>query len=104
MGRLRPARYTRLTLRRLVQIALGADHGGFELKEQLKSYLRQQGHSIRDLGTNSKDPVDYPKIARDVAELVSAGTARFGIMVDGAGIGSGMTGKKVPRGPGARGL
>ena len=73
-----------------MQIALGADHGGFELKEQLKSYLRQQGHSIRDLGTNSKDPVDYPKIARDVAELVSAGTTRFGIMVDGAGIGSAM--------------
>jgi deoxyribose-phosphate aldolase len=62
----------------------------------LKSYLRQQGHSIRDLGTNSKDPVDYPKIARDVAELVSAGTARFGIMVDGAGIGSAMTANKVP--------
>jgi len=79
-----------------VQIALGADHGGFELKEQLKSYLREQGHSIRDLGTNSKDPVDYPKIARDVAELVSAGTARFGIMVDGAGIGSAMTANKVP--------
>lgn len=79
-----------------MQIALGADHGGFELKEQLKSYLRQQGHSIRDLGTNSKDPVDYPKIARDVAELVSAGTARFGIMVDGAGIGSAMTANKVP--------
>ena len=79
-----------------MQIALGADHGGFELKEQLKSYLRQQGHSIRDLGTNSKDPVDYPKIARDVAELVSAGSARFGIMVDGAGIGSAMTANKVP--------
>ena len=79
-----------------MQIALGADHGGFELKEQLKSYLREQGHSIRDLGTNSKDPVDYPKIARDVAELVSAGTARFGIMVDGAGIGSAMTANKVP--------
>jgi deoxyribose-phosphate aldolase len=77
-------------------IALGADHGGFELKEQLKSYLRQQGHSIRDLGTSSKDPVDYPKIARDVAELVSAGAVRFGIMVDGAGIGSAMTANKVP--------
>lgn len=96
MVRLRAAPYTHVILRRLVQIALGADHGGFELKEQLKSYLRQQGHSIRDLGTNSKDPVDYPKIARDVAELVSAGTARFGIMVDGAGIGSAMTANKVP--------
>jgi deoxyribose-phosphate aldolase len=81
---------------RSLQLALGADHGGFELKEQLKSYLREQGHSIRDLGTGSKDPVDYPKIAKDVAELVSAGAVRFGIMVDGAGIGSAMTANKVP--------
>lgn len=79
-----------------VQIALGADHGGFELKEQLKSYLRDQGHSIRDLGTHSKEPVDYPKIAQSVAELVSSGAVRFGIMVDGAGIGSAMTANKVP--------
>jgi deoxyribose-phosphate aldolase len=79
-----------------MQLALGADHGGFELKEQLKAYLRGKGHDVRDLGTNSKDPVDYPKIARDVARLVSAGTARFGIMIDGAGIGSAMTANKVP--------
>lgn len=51
---------------------------------------------MRDLGTNSKDPVDYPKIAHDVAELVSAGAVRFGIMIDGAGIGSAMTANKVP--------
>jgi deoxyribose-phosphate aldolase len=81
---------------RSLQIALGADHGGFELKEQLRSYLREQGHSIRDLGTNSKEPVDYPKIAKAVADLVSAGTVRFGIVVDGAGIGSAMAANKVP--------
>jgi deoxyribose-phosphate aldolase len=81
---------------RSLQIALGADHGGFELKEQLKSHLREQGHSVRDLGTHSKDPVDYPKIAQSVAELVSSGAVRFGIMVDGAGIGSAMTANKVP--------
>jgi len=80
----------------LATIALGADHGGFELKEQLKNHLREQGHSIRDLGTNSKDPVDYPKIAKAVAELVASGGARFGIMIDGAGIGSAMTANKVP--------
>jgi deoxyribose-phosphate aldolase len=79
-----------------LQIALGADHGGFELKEQLKSHLREKGYAVRDLGTYSKDPVDYPKIAQSVAELVSAGSARFGIMVDGAGIGSAMTANKVP--------
>ncbi len=81
---------------RSLQIALGADHGGFELKEQLKAHLREKGYSVRDLGTHSKDPVDYPKIAQSVAELVSAGTVRFGIMVDGAGIGSAMTANKVP--------
>src|SRR6266542_3279418 len=81
---------------RTFPLALGADHGGFELKEQLKLYLREKGHSVRDLGTHSKDPVDYPKIAQSVAELVSSGAVRFGIMVDGAGIGSAMTANKVP--------
>jgi len=78
------------------QIALGADHGGFELKEQLKSFLRDKGHALRDVGTNSKDPVDYPKIAKAVADLVSTGAVRFGIMIDGAGIGSAMVANKVP--------
>ena len=78
------------------QIALGSDHGGFELKEQLKSFLRDKGHAIRDVGTNSKDPVDYPKFARAVADLVSTGAVRYGIMIDGAGIGSAMTANKVP--------
>src|ERR1043166_3671187 len=78
------------------QIALGADHGGFELKEALKLYLRDRGHAIRDLGTSSKDPVDYPKSAPAVAESVASGAARFGIMIDGAGIGSAMAANKVP--------
>ncbi len=76
-------------------LVLGADHGGFELKEQLKSWLRERGHAIRDLGTHSREPVDYPKIAHEVAELVASGACRFGIMVDGAGIGSAMTANKV---------
>src|SRR6185436_1493275 len=82
----------RAILRRLVpmpgslQIALGADHGGCELKEALKLHLREKGHSIRDFGTQSKDPDDYPKIARAVAESVASGATKFGIMVDGAGI------------------
>src|SRR6266568_6884563 len=79
-----------------LQIALGADHGGFELKEALKLHLRDQGHAIRDLGTNSKEPVDYPKIARAVAEAVASGAVRFGIMIDGVGIGSAMAANKVP--------
>jgi len=79
-----------------MQIAIGADHGGFELKEQLKSFLRELGHAVRDVGTNSKDPVDYPRFAKAVADLVSSGAVRFGIMIDGAGIGSAMTANKVP--------
>jgi len=66
------------------------------MKEQLKTYLRDKGYAVRDLGTHSKDPVDYPKIAQQVAQLVSSGAARFGIMIDGAGIGSAMTANKVP--------
>jgi len=62
----------------------------------LKGYLREKGHQVLDLGTHSKDPVDYPKIAREVAEMVAGGKARFGIMIDGAGIGSAMTANKVP--------
>lgn len=79
-----------------MQVALGADHGGFELKEQIKAHLRERGHAVRDLGTNSKEPVDYPRIAREVAELVASGSVRFGIVIDGAGIGSAMTANKIP--------
>jgi deoxyribose-phosphate aldolase len=81
---------------RTYNIALGADHGGFELKEELKAHLRAAGHSVRDLGTDSTESVDYPRIARAVADLVATRQADFGICVDGAGIGSAMTANKVP--------
>ncbi len=81
---------------RPLKIALGADHGGFDLKEQLKAHLREKGHQVADQGTHSKEPVDYPRIAHAVATLVASGDCRFGIMVDGAGIGSAMTANKVP--------
>ena len=77
-------------------IALGADHGGFDLKQQLKEHLTSRGHVVRDCGTHSKEPVDYPKIALEVARLVASGDCRFGVMVDGAGIGSAMAANKVP--------
>jgi deoxyribose-phosphate aldolase len=77
-------------------IALGGDHGGFDLKEQIKAHLVAGGHAVRDCGTHSKDAVDYPKIALAVAQSVASGECRFGIMVDGAGIGSAMTANKVP--------
>jgi deoxyribose-phosphate aldolase len=78
------------------KIALGADHGGFDLKQQLKDHLSSRGHVVRDCGTHSKDAVDYPTIALAVASLVASGECQFGVMVDGAGIGSAMAANKVP--------
>jgi deoxyribose-phosphate aldolase len=78
-----------------LKIAIGADHGGFELKKQLLGWLRDQGCSVQDCGTHSKDPVDYPRIAYTVARLVASGQCDRGIMIDGAGIGSAMTANKV---------
>ncbi len=79
-----------------LKLAIGSDHGGFELKEQLRDYLKGRGHDVADCGTHSKDAVDYPRIAGDVATRVAAGSADFGIVIDGAGIGSAMAANKVP--------
>ena len=78
------------------RIAIGADHGGFELKSLLIAHLRQAGHQVEDLGTSSDKAVDYPLFARAVAAAVSEGRADVGIMIDGAGIGSCMVANKVP--------
>ncbi|MEM7164639.1 MAG: ribose 5-phosphate isomerase B [Planctomycetota bacterium] len=76
-------------------IAIGADHGGFPLKEQLAAHLRERGFAVIDCGTDSTESCDYPVIARAVGEQVRAGTASAGIVVDGAGIGSAMTVNKM---------
>ena len=78
-----------------LKIAIGADHGGFELKNQLLGWLRDKGCPVQDCGTHSKDAVDYPRIAYTVARLVASGQCDRGIMIDGAGIGSAMTANKV---------
>jgi ribose 5-phosphate isomerase B len=77
-------------------VAIGADHGGFELKEILKPDLAAMGYEVIDVGTNSKESVDYPDFAHDVARLVGTGKAWRGIMIDGAGIGSCIVANKVP--------
>lgn len=77
-------------------IALGADHGGFKMKEELKTFLKELGHQVHDFGTNSEDPVDYPDLAYAVARSVAEGTADVGIVIDGAGVGSAITANKVP--------
>ena len=77
-------------------IAIGADHGGYPLKERLAFRLREQGYQVHDCGTDSADSVDYPDYAHAVARLVADGTCTAGIVVDGAGIGSAMAANKVP--------
>ncbi|MEP7272916.1 MAG: ribose 5-phosphate isomerase B, partial [Acidobacteriota bacterium] len=77
-------------------IAVGSDHGGFAMKEQIKVLLSELGHKCRDFGTYSEDPVDYPDIAHAVARAVADRACDLGIIVDGAGIGSAMTANKVP--------
>ncbi len=77
-------------------VTIGADHGGFELKEALKVEINSLGFEVQDLGTNSKDAVDYPDFAHAVAQAVGSGKAWRGIMIDGAGIGSCIVANKVP--------
>jgi len=78
------------------RIALGADHGGYSLKENLKPFLQKQGYQVDDCGTHSPESVDYPDFAYAVAKKVSDGEAWRGIIIDGAGIGSCMAANKVP--------
>jgi ribose 5-phosphate isomerase B len=77
-------------------VAIGADHGGYELKELLKPDLAAMGFNVTDVGTNNKEAVDYPDFAHAVATLVSNGQAWRGIVIDGAGIGSCIVANKVP--------
>jgi ribose 5-phosphate isomerase B len=77
-------------------VAIGADHGGYELKEMLKGALKGLGYAVVDCGTDSTASVDYPEFAYAVAHLVAQGRAWRGIVVDGAGIGSCMAANKVP--------
>ncbi|MBU4444161.1 deoxyribose-phosphate aldolase [bacterium] len=76
-------------------IAIGADHGGYPLKEKIKSFLNEQGYQMLDCGTNSTESVDYPKFAYAVAKQVSQKKVDFGIIINGAGIGSSMVANKV---------
>ena len=77
-------------------VAIGSDHGGFDLKENLRLYIAELGFDVRDMGTYNKNAVDYPEFAHAIARLVSTGKAWRGIMIDGAGIGSCIVANKVP--------
>jgi ribose 5-phosphate isomerase B len=77
-------------------IAVGADHGGFQLKAALARYLGEElGWRVVDHGTHSEEAVDYPDVALPVALAVARGDAAYGLLIDGAGIGSTMAANKV---------
>ena len=78
-----------------MKIAVGADHAGYELKDQIKQHLQQQGIEVRDEGTSSPESVDYPDYARAVAHDVGEQRADLGILVCGSGIGMAITANKV---------
>lgn len=77
-------------------VAIGADHGGFRMKEALKPVIEALGLQVRDVGVHEEKAADYPDIALQVAELVTSGAAARGVIVDGAGIGSAIAANKVP--------
>ncbi len=79
-----------------MKIALGADHGGVHLKDQIAKWLGELGHEALDLGTQGEASVDYPDYALKVAEAVAAGKADRGVLVCGTGQGMCMTANRVP--------
>jgi RpiB/LacA/LacB family sugar-phosphate isomerase len=78
----------------ITSFAIGADHGGYELKEALKAHLQKRGLSFRDFGTQSRESVDYPDFAKTVAEAVNTGQAEFGLLVCTTGIGMSISANK----------
>jgi len=79
-----------------MKIALGSDHAGFGLKEILKAKLLAEGHEVRDFGTDSRDPVDYPGFIRPVAKAVATGQYDRGIVLGGSGNGEAIVANRVP--------
>ena len=78
-----------------MKIAIGSDHAGFVYKEKIKRYLATLGHEVKDFGTHSEDPADYPLFIRPVAEAVARGEAERGIVLGGSGNGEAMVANRV---------
>jgi ribose 5-phosphate isomerase B len=79
-----------------MKIAIGSDHAGYTYKEAIKDYLLSHGHEVKDFGTHSEDPVDYPLFIRPVAEAVARGEVDRGIVLGGSGNGEAMVANRVP--------
>ena len=80
-----------------MRIALAADHAGYALKDELVRWLREQGHEVSDLGTNSAESVDYPQFGAKLARAVASGEAERGIAVCGSGIGISIAVNREPK-------
>ncbi len=78
-----------------MKIAIGSDHGGFELKNELKAHLEQKGFEVTDFGTYTNESVDYPDIAEAVCRPVAKGEFEFGVLVCGTGIGISIAANKI---------
>jgi ribose 5-phosphate isomerase B len=78
-----------------VRIAIASDHAGYRLKEDLKDFLKREGHEVQDLGTDSEEPVDYPDFIAAAARAVAAGDADRAIVLGGSGQGEQITANKV---------
>jgi ribose 5-phosphate isomerase B len=79
-----------------VRIAIASDHAGYRYKELLAGILRKCGHEVRDFGTKSEEPVDYPDYIRPAAEAVARGEFERGIVLGGSGNGEAMAANRVP--------
>lgn len=79
-----------------MRVTVGSDHAGFEMKKLLADYLRQSGHQVIDVGTNSTDPVDYPDYAEKVALSVLRRESERGVLICGSGVGASVAANKIP--------
>jgi ribose 5-phosphate isomerase B len=78
-----------------MKIAIGSDHAGFQYKEKIKDFLTNLGHDVTDFGTDSEEPVDYPRFCRPVALAVASGEVDRGVVLGGSGNGEAMTANRV---------
>ena len=78
-----------------MRIVVGADHRGYELKDEIGAALRRAGHQVLDVGTNSTDSVDYPDYARAIGEALTDGRAERGVLVCGSGVGASIAANKM---------
>jgi RpiB/LacA/LacB family sugar-phosphate isomerase len=79
-----------------MRLVIGADHAGFELKQQLANHLRERGHEVIDAGTTSNAPVDYPDFAEAVGTSLRTRQADRGVLVCGSGVGASVAANKIP--------